>query len=287
MEGGLDHASEIASERVAMQRLLIVAAAEATGPDVREAVAERIRGGVSEIRIVAPSLTESVLERTMGDVDDAIAAAQGRLDRVLEEIRGLEGLGEPEAITSGAVGDTDVRLAIQDALQTFDADEILIVAHEDDPFAQEHEGIADAQKSFEPPMTLLYVTQEPGAEPSVAEVEKVDRGVQEVDPGEIDPSKNLPPLGVRDMAGVTVAILGTGLLIVLAATCGLGDRQGFDGCAARALLAGAFLLINIAHIVGLTLFQAGPYRGFWRDFFANTSLVGTPAAVLVSAVFLG
>jgi hypothetical protein len=273
------HGSYVASRAVA-ERLLIVAAADVTGPEVRDAVLERARGA-TEVRLVAPALTETVLERTMGDVDDAIAAAQQRLDRA------LEALGHPGVVTTGAVGDTDVRLAIQDALQTFDADEIVIVTHKEDPFAQEHEGIADAEKSFEPPMTLLYVTQERGEDPSVADVEKVGPGVQEVDPGEVDPSRNLPPLGVRDLAGVTVAVIGTGALIILAATCGLGDRQGFDACAARALLAGAFFLINIAHIVGLTLFQAGPYRGFWRDFFANTSLVGTPIAVFVSAVFLG
>jgi hypothetical protein len=271
---------------VPAQRLLIVTAAEATGPEVREAVAERIRGGVSEIRVVAPSLTESVLERTMGDVDDAIAAAQGRLDRVLEQIRELESLRDPEVISTGAVGDTDVRLAIQDALQTFEADEILIVTHRDDPFAQEHEGIADAEKSFEPPMTLLYVTQAAGEPPSVADVEKVGPGVQEVDPGEVEPSRNLPPLSIRDLASIAVAIVGTAVLIILAADCDTLGREGFDRCAARALLAGAFFLVNLAHVVGLTLFQAGPYRGFWRTFFAQTSLYGTPAAIVVSAVLL-
>jgi hypothetical protein len=261
-------------------RLLIVAAAELTGDEVRDAVAERVEGGVSEIRVVAPALTDTALEQTMGDVDDAIAAAQRRLDRALERI------GDQGVATTGAVGDSDLRLAIQDALQTFDADEILIVAHQDEPYAQEHEGIADAEKSFEPPITELYVTGEDD-EARVAAVDEVGPGRQEVDPGEIETeSRNLPPFGLRDMAGMFVAVVGTGALIVLAATCGLGDREGFDACAARALLAGAFFLINFAHVVGLTLFQAGPYRGFWRDFFANTSLYGTPVAIVVSAVLL-
>jgi hypothetical protein len=275
------HGSYVASRAVA-ERLLIVAAADVTGPEVRDAVIERARGA-SEVRVVAPALTETVLERTMGDVDDAIAHAQQRLDRALEEI------GDPGAVTTGAVGDTDVRLAIQDALQTFEADEILIVAHKDDPFAQEHEGIADAEKSFEPPITELYVTQERGEAPRVAEVEEVGPGVQEVDPGEIETeSPNLPPFSVRDLAGMLVALVGTGVLVILAATCETaGFAGGFDSCSARLLLAGIFGLINIAHVIGLTLFQAGPYRGFWRDFFARTSLYGTSAAIVVSAVFLG
>lgn len=267
---------------MASQRLLIVAAAEIAGPEVREALAERIDEGVTEIRVVAPALTETVIEQTMGDVDDAIAAAQQRLDRALEQI------GEEGAVTSGAVGDSDLRLAIQDALQTFDADEILIVAHEDAPLAQEHEGIADAEKSFEPPITELYVTGE-GGEARVAEVEEVGPGVQEVDPGEVQTeSRNLPPFGIRDAIGILVAVVGTGALVILAASCEtVGFAEGFDSCAARLLLAGLFGLINLAHIVGLTLFQAGPYRGFWRDFFAETSLYGTPAAIVVSAVLLG
>jgi hypothetical protein len=45
-------------------------------------------------------------------------------------------------------------------------------------------------------------------------------------------------------------------------------------------------LINLAHVVGLTLFQAGPHRGGARDFFARLSLYGTPLAIVVSAALL-
>jgi hypothetical protein len=48
------------------------------------------------------------------------------------------------------------------------------------------------------------------------------------------------------------------------------------------LIAGAFGLANLAHIVGLLLFQTVRYRGFWRDFLARLSLYGTPAAIVVS-----
>ncbi|HSI80881.1 MAG TPA: hypothetical protein VK919_09545 [Solirubrobacterales bacterium] len=262
------------------RRVLIVAAADLAGPEVRSAVVDRLRDA-REVRVVAPALTRNVVERAMGDVDDAIAEAQGRLDRALEE------LGDPGVVTTGAVGDSDLRLAIQDALQTFAADEIVIVAHKDDPPAHEHEEISEAEKSFEPPIVELYVGDGESGAPRVADVERVGPGKQEVDPGEIETrSRNLPPFSPRDLAGILIAIVGTGALVVLAASCGEIAYEGFNSCAARVLLAGAFALINLAHIVGLTLFQSGPYRGFWRSFFADISLYGTPAAVAVSAILL-
>jgi len=272
--------SEVDRRAAVPHRVLIVAAAEVTGPDVRQAILERV-GGAGEVRIVAPALTRTAIERAMGDVDDAIAAAQERVDRALEQI------GEAGVVATGGVGDSDLRLAIQDELQTFAADEIVIVAHEDDAPAHEHREIADAEKSFEPPIVELYVSHGGGPGARVAEVEEVGPGTTEADAGEVEPgSGNLPPFSPRDLTGIVVAIVGTGVLVVLAASCGDIASEGFNSCAARLLLAGAFALVNLAHVVGLTLFQSGPYRGFWRSFFADTSLYGTPAAIVVSALLL-
>ena len=263
-----------------MRRLLIVAAERVEGPELREAVSERVAGTPAEVRVVAPALTKTVLEQAMGDVDDAIVAARERLERSLEEVRaaGVDAEGE--------VGDSDLRLAIQDALQTFPADEILIVAHRDDPPRLETQGIEEAERSFEPRITELYVTGGDAGEPHIAATDTVAAGRTAEDPGEIEGrSGNLPPFSPRDVLGIGVAIVGTLVLVVLAASCDtVGFAEGFDACAVRLLLAGALGLINIAHVVGLTLFQAGPYRGFWRDFFADASLYGTPAAIIVSAV---
>jgi hypothetical protein len=55
-----------------------------------------------------------------------------------------------------------------------------------------------------------------------------------------------------------------------------------SGCAARALIAGALGLVNLAHVVGLMLFQTVRYRGFWRNFFAEVSLYGTLAGIVAS-----
>ncbi|HEX2129486.1 MAG TPA: hypothetical protein VHF58_09755 [Solirubrobacterales bacterium] len=262
--------------------LLVVAADEVAGDEVIQAITERANGN-AEVRVVAPALTDSRLEHHAGAIDEAREHADERLRRSLEHLQeaGIEAAGE--------VGDSDLRLAIQDALQTFEADEILIVAHRDNPPPLEHQGIAEAEESFSAPITELYVTHD-GPEAHVADVEHAEGGGDDSDRAEVGgQSRNLPPYSPFDLLGILVAIIGTGILVVLAAACGSEETfnagtnaPGFGGCEVRLLLAGLMGLINLAHVVGLMLFQAGPYRGVWRTFFAHLSLWGTPAAIVVS-----
>lgn len=88
-----------------------------------------------------------------------------------------------------------------------------------------------------------------------------------------EPSSNLPPLSPRQFGGILVAIVGTLLLAVLA---------GASPSAGRILIAMALALVNLAHVVGLFLFQSVGYEGIWSRFFARLSLIGTPVAVVVS-----
>jgi hypothetical protein len=260
-------------------RLLIVAAEEISGGELRDAIAERVGERTAEVRLIAPALTESGIEHAMGDVDDALAAARERLEHSAAE------LGRAGIATEATVGDSDLRLAIQDALQTFDADEILIVAHRYGGPYLERQGIEEAEHDFEPPITELFVERPAGGQPRVAEVERVDAGRRRADPGEEEPeSRNLPPFSPRDLLGIAVAIVGTIVLVVLAAG-GSDDLSGDSGLSSQSvqiLIAGGMGLINLAHVVGLTLFQAGPYRGFGRGLFANLSLYGTPLAIVIS-----
>jgi hypothetical protein len=275
-------------------RLLVVAAEAIEGKEVRDAVVERARsGGGGEggatVRVLAPALTKSRFEHAAGAVDRALEAADERLARSLAELR------EAGVEARGQLGDSDLRLAIQDALQTFPADEIVIVAHRDDPPPLEPQGIEEAEQSFEPPITELYVSHDRDTA-RVAEVERSAAGVEREDPREHEArSRNLPPFSPLDLAGILVALIGTGVLIVLAANCGgdetlntrggFGDESGgFGSCEVRALIAGGMALVNIAHVVGLVLFQAGPYRGVWRRFFSVLSLYGTAAAIVVSVL---
>lgn len=105
--------------------------------------------------------------------------------------------------------------------------------------------------------------------------------------------RNLPPFDRSQLLGLTVAIVGTLILGVLAATCDSGPGTevehggGTSGeCTARLLIAVGVALINAAHIVGLFLFESVGYRGFFARMFATLSLVLTPLAIVVSLLFL-
>jgi hypothetical protein len=101
--------------------------------------------------------------------------------------------------------------------------------------------------------------------------------------------RNLPPFESKDLLGLVVAIVGTLILGVLAATCDSGPGAEIEHgggtsteCLARILIAVGVALINAAHIVGLFLFESVGYRGFFARMFAILSLVLTPVAIVVS-----
>ena len=87
-----------------------------------------------------------------------------------------------------------------------------------------------------------------------------------------------------------MAVIGSAILILLAATCTGSEIGGpstdvggaDDGCVVRYFLGVALPLVNIAHVVGLLLFESAGYRGLFARFFAWTSLIGTPAAIIIS-----
>lgn len=274
-----------ASEPKTPHHLLIVAADTVSGAQLRDAIADRVQGGDVKVKLIAPAMADSKLEHVMGDVDDARAVAAERLEESKQELEqaGLE--------VDASVGDADLKLAIQDALQTYPADEIVIVAHRDGGAAFEKQWIEEAEQEFEPAITEIFVEHPDRGEAVVADVETLPSGQDRADPGEEEPeSRNLPPFSPRDLLGIAVAIIGTIVLVILAATgndnLNDGENGGFSNQSARILIAGAVALINIAHVVGLVLFQSGPNRGFGRDLFARMSLFGTPIAIAVSVLLL-
>jgi hypothetical protein len=128
-----------------------------------------------------------------------------------------------------------------------------------------------------------------GAGNGRAQLREVQRSVGEAPPGDRGPdevriSANLPPFSRRDLAGIVVAVVGTVVLAILAASPP-GGTDTFAG-AARILIAIGFALINLAHVVGLVLFNSQRYRGAGESLFSNLSLVGTPLGIVVS-VLLG
>lgn len=264
-------------------RVLIVADEAVAGEELRRSVVDHFDGKPTSVFVVAPALVDSGLKHTMGDVDEAIGPARERLDRTLEELRsaGIEADGE--------VGDSDPMVAISDEILKFHPDQILLVAHGGKESAFAERGLLEqAQRDLDLPVTEVIVDR--AESPHVLGVKETERGAGR-DKG-WRPSANLPALSKRDLAGILVAIVGTLLLGVLAADC-VGDSQGHDfeegrlgfACAARILIATAMALINLAHVVGLLLFQSVGYEGMWNRFFARLSLIGTPIAIVASLLF--
>jgi hypothetical protein len=268
------------------KRALVVANEKVSGERLVSAVLGHLGDGAEEVFVVAPALADSALDHIMGDVDAAIPAARERLETTLREFHqaGVEARGE--------VGDSDPIQAISDEIVKFDPDQILVVAHRDEESAFAEKGLLEqAERDFDLPVLELVVTHE--AEPELLD-EKSTRPVAGRRKG-WRPSHNWPPLSRRDVGGILVAILGTLLLGVLAAK-GVADshnngndheenRLGVEAAAAI-LIALAIALINLAHVVGLFLFQSVRYDGIFSRFFARLSLIATPIAVIISAVLV-
>jgi hypothetical protein len=256
-------------------RLLVIAPAAVDGSALRREIEHRSRGK-AEVRLVVPAVTESKVRHAFGDVDDAIADAKSRLARSVEGLRG-NGIS-----VSATIGDSDPIVAAEDALGSFPADEVLIVTHSAEQADwYERDLFERAAERFQPPVTHIELGDGNGQR-ELAEVERAGPGVSPDEPGpdEVALSPNLPPFSKRDLAGIAVAIAGTVVLAILAANPPGGTDS--SGGAARILIAIAFALINLAHVVGLVFFNSQRYRGVGQQLFARLSLFGTPLAIVVS-----
>jgi hypothetical protein len=104
------------------RRILVVANETVGGHTLRSLILERSLDVREEVLVVTPALN-SPLRHWVSDEDDARAAAQERLDESLGR------LAEAGVEARGEVGDGDPVQAIEDALRTFGADEIIISTH--------------------------------------------------------------------------------------------------------------------------------------------------------------
>jgi hypothetical protein len=99
-------------------RLLVVANRTCPCRDILDEI--RTRAGESgDVMIVAPALNTRI-RHWVSDTDGALSAARERLDRATEYLQ------DAGVRARGQIGDADPLLAIEDALATFDADQIII-----------------------------------------------------------------------------------------------------------------------------------------------------------------
>jgi hypothetical protein len=269
-------------------RVLVVAAARIGDQQTIDRVRSAVGADHTDVFVIAPALTETQLEHAMGDVDDAITHAQRRLEASLDALRGAG------VDARGDVGDADPALAIEDALRQFGAGKIVIVTEAGEG-ARWLEGDLFERAKQRVKAPIVHIATEGGRR--VVDVEAARAGAERAPDDELGGySANTPRFSSRDLLGIAVAVVGTLAAILIAASCDNGETiqrttaEGGEGtsgsCVAAYIVAGLTALINVAHVVGLVLFESAGYRGGWARFFSVASLVGTPIAVLVTLLLV-
>ena len=111
---------------VERMKVLVLTAETISADDLRGALGPQSDPSATEVLIVAPALQASGLKFWVSDADEAIA----RADQVQREsVAAVDGDG---VSATGDTGESDPMLAIEDALQTFPADRIVLVESKGD-----------------------------------------------------------------------------------------------------------------------------------------------------------
>ena len=133
------------------RRILVIANETVGGAELLSILRSKAEGVSERVLVVCPALNSQV-KTWASDEDGARAAAQQRLDASLAQLH-RDGVQ-----AEGAVGDGDPLQAIEDALRTFGADEIVISTH---PPGRsnwlEHNVVGAAQARFDVPITHVVV----------------------------------------------------------------------------------------------------------------------------------
>ena len=272
---------EIGNGRTSSHRVLAIVPTDLLGEEPVEEIRRAAGGNGFELRVVVPAVEANAFRHTMGDIDEPKREAEERLRRVLAtlEAHGIAAAGE--------VGDPDPVQAAQDSLLKAPADEVLIFEHEEDQARWFEEGLLEkAQAGIDPPLRMVVLHDDRDGSERVVDVERSGRGTVDLAEGHEVGSAYLPGLSRGDFAGIVVAIVGTIVVGVLAAAVAAEDGGTGGKEAIAILIAIGIALVNLAHVVGLTLMESVRYRGGFNKFFRYLSLVGTPVAVVVNFILL-
>jgi hypothetical protein len=133
-------------------RILVVANQTAAGRELLEEIGDRCRGQRCEVMLVSPALVGSRAERWASDVDRGLDLARERMARSVTALRGIG------VEVRAEVGDPDPNMAIEDALRSFPADEIVISTLPPEQSRWlEHEVVERTRREVELPMTHVIV----------------------------------------------------------------------------------------------------------------------------------
>ncbi|MBA2462749.1 MAG: universal stress protein [Actinobacteria bacterium] len=133
------------------RRILVVANETVGGAALLEVLRRKSEGVREQVLVVCPALN-TPMRHWASDDDGARAAAQQRLDASLAQLA-REGIA-----ARGEVGDGDPLQAMEDALRTFGADEIVISTHpEGRSHWLERNVVGQARERFDVPITHVVV----------------------------------------------------------------------------------------------------------------------------------
>jgi hypothetical protein len=136
------------------RRILVIANETVGGQTLRNTIREHSEGSRAEVLVVSPALN-TPLRHWVSDDDEAREAAEHRLDS------SLAGLREAGIEAHGEVGDGEPLQAIEDALRTFGADEIIISTHPEGRSNWLEKGVVSgARERFAVPITHVVVDLE-------------------------------------------------------------------------------------------------------------------------------
>ena len=142
------------------RRILVVANETLAGRRLLEEIGRAAAGVREEVLVVSPALN-SPLRHWASDDDKARARAQERLERSLGQ------LARAGIRVRGEIGDSDPLQAIEDALRTFGADEIIISTHPEGRSNWLERGVVEgARQRFAVPITHVVVDLEAEAAPA-------------------------------------------------------------------------------------------------------------------------
>jgi hypothetical protein len=136
------------------RRILVIANETVGGHTLRSMILEKALDVREEVLVVTPALN-SPLRHWVSDEDQARADAQERLNASLAK------LAEAGVQARGEVGDGDPLQAMEDALRTFGADEIIISTHPEGRSHWLERGVVEkARERFAVPITHVVVDLE-------------------------------------------------------------------------------------------------------------------------------
>lgn len=262
-------------------RLLAIVTDPLEGQEPVDQIRDQADGDGLELRLVAPAVEAGPFRHLLGDVDGPMREAEARLRTSLTELRrfGLQ--------ATGSVGDPDPVQAARDALREAPADQVLIFERDGKARWFEDELFERAREQLEPPLRLVMLeVGEGGGDDHVIGVAEAGPGVVDEAADGVEISDNLPRFHRRDLAGMLIGVVGTIVAAVLAAAAASDGGSAGGAGAAAILIAIGIALINLAHVVGLTLAQSTHYRSGLGRVFGTLSLIGTPLAVLANLILL-